>query len=51
MNIRLPHEIKDALEAAAKLEGISISNLVTRLLTDLCVKAGKLKQPQKDEPK
>jgi hypothetical protein len=51
LHIRMSRELKDALVEAAKSEGVSISDLVYRLLTDLCVKAGKLKQPLKDEPK
>jgi hypothetical protein len=51
LHIRIGPELKDALEAVAEEDGRSLSGLVRKTLTDLCVKAGKLKQPLKDEPK
>jgi hypothetical protein len=51
LNIRIEPELKAALEALAAAEGRTVSGLVQKVLTDLCVRAGKLKQPPKDEPK
>jgi uncharacterized protein (DUF1778 family) len=51
LNIRIKPELKAALEALAAADGRTVSGFVQKALTDLCVNAGALKQPSKDEPK